>query len=87
MLLGQLPNLRDTQAGKELIAIGKVEGLERGLEQGLEQGRRQGELIGQIRALQEVLGLKQNAASELAELGMDTLINRLEELRKQLPKH
>ena len=26
MLLGQLPDLRDTQTGKDLIAIGKLEG-------------------------------------------------------------
>ena len=35
MLLGQLPDLRDTQSGKDLIAIGKVEGKAEGKAEGL----------------------------------------------------
>jgi len=31
MLIGQLPDLRETQSGKDLIAIGKVEGKAEGL--------------------------------------------------------
>jgi len=75
MLVGQLPNLRDTQSGKELIAIGKVEGLEK--------GRRQGEMIGEVRVLQEVLGLEQTDADVLAELSAEDLLNQLTDLRAQ----
>jgi hypothetical protein len=50
MLLGQLPDLRDTQAGKDLIAIG----IETGIEKGIEKGA----FIGTIRTCQSVLGLE-----------------------------
>jgi flagellar biosynthesis/type III secretory pathway protein FliH len=90
MLIGQLPNLRDTQSGKELIAIGKQEGreegIQQGLEQGLEQGRKQGELIGQIRVLQEVLGLEQSEPVVLAVESVESLTAQLRELRLQYRK-
>lgn len=35
MLVGQLPDLRETQSGKDLIAIGKVEGKAEGKAEGL----------------------------------------------------
>ena len=78
MLIGQLPNLRETQAGKELIAIGKQEGRE--------EGREQGELIGQVRALQEILGIEPTESEVLAELSIDVLTSRLAELRVELHK-
>jgi flagellar biosynthesis/type III secretory pathway protein FliH len=34
MLVGQLPDLRETQSGKDLIAIGVQEGIEKGIEKG-----------------------------------------------------
>ena len=34
MLIGQLPDLRETQSGKDLIAIGVKEGIEKGIEKG-----------------------------------------------------
>jgi predicted transposase YdaD len=37
MLVGQLPDLRETQSGKELIAIGVKEGIEKGKRQSLVQ--------------------------------------------------
>jgi len=37
MLVGQLPDLRDTQSGKDLIAIGVKEGIEKGKRQSLVQ--------------------------------------------------
>lgn len=42
MLLGELPNLEETQSGKDLIRIGEQRGLEQGLEKGLEQGLEKG---------------------------------------------
>ncbi|HBJ35057.1 MAG TPA: hypothetical protein DDZ51_09945 [Planctomycetaceae bacterium] len=86
MLIGQLPDLRDTQAGKELIALGEQKGREQGLEQGLEQGREQGELIGQICILQEFLGLEPTDARALAELSEEALAVRLADLRVQLQR-
>lgn len=74
MLIGQLPNLRETQAGKELIAIGKQE------------GREQGELIGQVRALQEILGFEPTESEVLAGLSIDVLTSRVAELRVELQK-
>lgn len=38
MLVGQLPDLRETQSGKDLIAIGKVEGKAEGLAEGKAEG-------------------------------------------------
>jgi predicted transposase YdaD len=34
MLIGQLPDLRETQSGKDLIAIGVKEGIDKGIEKG-----------------------------------------------------
>ncbi|HBJ34935.1 MAG TPA: hypothetical protein DDZ51_09270 [Planctomycetaceae bacterium] len=34
MLKGQLPDLRETQSGKDLIAIGVKEGIDKGIEEG-----------------------------------------------------
>ena len=39
MLLGELPDLEETQSGKDLIRIGEQRGLERGREEGREEGR------------------------------------------------
>jgi predicted transposase YdaD len=76
MLIGQLPDLRETQAGKELIAIGELKGRE--------EGREQGELIGQLRVLSEILGLEQPEEPTLAEMSIEALSSRLAELRAQL---
>ena len=48
MLLGKLPNLRDTQTGKDLIAIGVEEG----------------KVIGKIQILEQLLGLPENESLE-----------------------
>jgi hypothetical protein len=45
MILGKLPDLRDTQSGRDLIAIG--------VEQGIEQGIAKGSLIGAIQTCQK----------------------------------
>ncbi len=42
MLLGQLPPLEETQSGKDLIEIGRQQGLEQGLKLGLKSGLEQG---------------------------------------------
>lgn len=58
MLLGRLPDLRDTQAGKELIAIGIKEGMKEGIKEGIEEGLEKGTLIGTIRTCRSVLGME-----------------------------
>ena len=56
MMLGQLPDLRDTQSGKDLIAIGKLE------------GKREGKLEGKQEDLLEVLEIRfGGVSSELKE--------------------
>ena len=74
MMLGQLPDLRDTQSGKDLIAIGKLEG-ER-------EGKLEGKLEGKREALLEVLEIRfGGVSSELKEqiLKIDSIdsINRI----------
>lgn len=76
MLIGQLPDLRDTQAGKELIALGELKGRE--------EGREQGELMGQIRMLSEILGIKQPEGQRIAEMSIEGLAKQLANLRAQL---
>ncbi len=65
MLLGELPDLRDTQAGKDLIAIG--------VEQGIEQGIEQGSYIGTIRSCQSILGVAPSNETELRAKSIDEL--------------
>ena len=65
MLLGQLPDLRDTQAGKDLIAIG------------IEKGA----LIGTIRTCQRVLGLKVSIESDLLTESIESLAKMASELQ------
>jgi predicted transposase YdaD len=42
MLIGELPELEETQSGKDLIAIGEKRGEERGKREGKEEGKREG---------------------------------------------
>ena len=48
MLVGQLPDLRETQSGKDLIAIGKVEGKVEGKAEGLAEGKAEGKAEGLV---------------------------------------
>lgn len=76
MLLGNLPDLEDTQAGKELIAIG----IEKGIEKGIEEG----ELIGIIRTCQTVLGIESTSIVELRDQSIDKLRDLASELQQSL---
>ena len=69
MLLGQLPDLRDTQAGKDLIAIG--------IEKGIEKGA----LIGTIRTCQSVLGLELSNETDLLTESIAALAKMASELQ------
>jgi len=65
MLLGQLPDLRDTQAGKDLIAIG------------IEKGA----FIGTIRTCQSVLGLEMSNVADLYAKSIEDLTKVASELQ------
>lgn len=77
MLLGEMPDLRDTQSGKDLIAIGVREGMEKGIEQG--------ELIGQITLLEKLLRLPVSNRQQLASRNVDELRKQLDDLQSKLP--
>ena len=73
MLLGQLPDLRDTQAGKDLIAIG--------IEKGIEKGMEKGAFIGTIRTCQSVLGLEMSNVADLYAKSIEDLTKVASELQ------
>jgi hypothetical protein len=68
MLLGKLPDLRETQAGKDLIAIG------------IEQG----ELIGTIRTCQSLLNGIIDSEEKLLAMSIDELSSMATELQGRL---
>ena len=72
-LCGNLPNLRDTQAGKDLIAIGMKEGIEKGIEKGT--------FIGTIRTCQGVLGLEISEEADLYAKSIEDLTKIASELQ------
>jgi len=84
MLLGKLPDLRETQAGKDLIAIGLEQGIEQGIGQGIEQGIEQGELIGTIRTCQSLLSEPPYAEATLKSKSIDELTKIASELQTRL---
>ena len=81
MLFGQLPDLQDTQSGKDLIAIGFQEGIqvgieqgiEKGIEKGIEQGIEQGIEKGKRDALTQVLAIRFGQLDSM-------LVEKIEEL-------
>lgn len=88
MLLGQLPDLRDTQAGKELIAIGMKEGIEEGIKEGIkegiEEGLEKGTLIGTIRTCRSVLGMEGVEETSLIAKPIAELMELAGELQEQV---
>jgi predicted transposase YdaD len=80
MLLGQLPDLRDTQAGKDLIAIGVQEGVKEGIKEGIEKGT----LLGTINTCRSVLGLDSLDENELLSRSVDQLKELAEDYRRQV---
>lgn len=53
--MGQLPDLRETQSGKDLIAISVQEGIEKGIEKGIQTGIEKGIEKGKRQSLVQVL--------------------------------
>jgi len=86
MLLGKLPDLRETQAGKDLIAIGIEQGIEKGIEQGIEKGIEKGELIGTIRTCQSLLNSPSDSEDKLLTRSISELSVLATELQAKLRK-
>jgi len=74
MLLGKLPDIRETQTGKDLIAIGVEEGIVKGIEKGKE--------IGKIQILEQILGLPETES--LDTFLIEDLKSRLDHLQQQI---
>ena len=79
----KLTPLDETFAGKELIQIGKSQGLEEGLEEGLEKGLEKGKLIGQIQMTQNLLKQERTPEEELIPKSKEKLQALLQELQSQ----
>lgn len=84
MLLGQLPDLRDTQAGKDLIAIGVKEGVQEGIKEGIKEGIEKGTLLGTINTCRSVLGLDSLDENELLSRSVGQLKELAEDYRRQV---
>ena len=82
MLLGELPDLRETQSGKDLIAIGLQEGLQEGLKKGEQKGVQKGEREGLVWLLEAKFGTLEIAIRNRIEMVDST--DRLKELYRQV---
>ena len=80
----KLTPLEETVAGKELIQIGKSQGLEEGREEGLEKGLEKGKLIGQIHMTQNLLKQERTPREELIRKSKEELQSLLQQLQSQL---
>ena len=92
----KLTPLDETVAGKELIQIGKSqgleegreegreEGLEKGLEKGREEGLEKGKLIGQIHMTQNLFKQERTPEEELIRKRKEELQSLLQRLQSQL---
>ena len=69
MLLGTLPEIRNTKTGQDLIAIGR------------EEGHKAGKLVGQIQLFESLCLLEQTSEEELLKMPFEALEARLTELR------
>ncbi len=76
----KLTPLDETVAGKELIQIGKSQGLEEGREEGLEKGK----LIGQIHMTQILFKQERTPEEELIRKRKEELQSLLQQLQSQL---
>ena len=80
MLVGQLTDLRETQAGKELIALGKAEGIKEGIKEGIEEGV----LAGKVELLQQILGEEVEPRERLIKKSLEELSKMVELLQAKL---
>ena len=73
MLLGKLPDIRNTRSGQDLIAIG----IEKGREEGIDQGK----LVGQVQLLESLCHSIPTMEAQLRSMSVEQLESRLTELR------
>jgi flagellar biosynthesis/type III secretory pathway protein FliH len=81
MLLGKLPDIRNTRSGQDLIAIGIEQGIEQGIKKGLEEGIDQGKLVGQVQLLESLCNSIPTMETQLRSMSIEQLKSRLNELR------
>ena len=77
MLLGKLPDIRNTRSGQDLIAIGIEQGIKKGREEGIDQGK----LVGQVQLLESLCHLIPTMEAQLRSMSVEQLKSRLNELR------
>ena len=80
----KLTPLDETVAGKELIQIGKSQGLQEGREEGLEEGLEKGKLIGQIHMTHNLFKQEMTPREELIRKRKEELQRLLQQLQSQL---
>ena len=81
MLLGKLPDIRNTKSGQDLIAIGIEQGIEQGIKKGREEGIDQGKLVGQVQLLESLCNSIPTMEAQLRSMSVELLRSRLNELR------
>ena len=77
MLLGKLPDIRNTKSGQDLIAIGIEKGIEKGREEGIDQGK----LVGQVELLESLCNSVPTMEAQLRSMSVEKLKSRSNELR------
>ncbi len=76
MLLGKLPDIRNTKSGQDLIAIG----IEQWINQGREEAIDQGKLIGQVQLLESLCNSLSTVEAQLRGMSVEQLQSRSNEL-------
>jgi predicted transposase YdaD len=85
MFQQELPDLRETRSGQQLIEIGRKEGRNEGLEKGLEQGRESGRLESLKASVKRIASIRE-ALSEATIAKIDEInsIGRLDDIELRL---
>ncbi|MCY2986491.1 MAG: hypothetical protein NTY19_01270 [Planctomycetota bacterium] len=87
MLLGELPELEETQSGKDLIRIGEERGEERGEKRSEKRGEKRGEQRGLARALLVSLRVRHGMVPAALQKQIRPLTaDQAERLLEQLPQ-
>ncbi len=87
MFIQQLPDLRDTRVGQELIAIGKQEGKAEGKLEGKAEGEAKGRLesfVGLVHTLQGILGEPLTSEVALRALDLSSQQSLVEDLQNRI---
>ena len=82
MLLGKLPDIRNTKSGQELIAIGLEQCIEQGIKKGREEGLDQGKLIGQVQLTGSLCDSIPTVEAQLRSMSVEQIKSRMNEFGK-----